>query len=64
MLYFLKFCGYAAVMLAIIPLAGLCVSGSWRGAWQYAKAWGRVMLITFAVAAVIWLVIQPFTPSP
>jgi hypothetical protein len=64
MLYFLKFCGYAAVMLAIIPIAGFCVSGSLRGAWRYSKAWGQVMLIIFAVAGVFWLILQPFMPHP
>lgn len=53
-------------MLAIVPLAGLCVTGTWRGALRLAKDWGRVLLLTFAAAAVIGLAagLAGITPSP
>lgn len=59
---FLKFIGYLAIMLAIVPLAGFLVTGSWRSAWRYAKDWGRVMLGTIAMAAVLYLVVAQFIP--
>lgn len=53
--HFLKFCGYLAVMLAIVPLAGFCVSGSWRAAWHYTKGWLQVMGIMIALAGVVFM---------
>lgn len=49
-------------MLAIVPLAGLCVTGSWKHAWRYTKDWLRAIGILCAVAAVLWLLILPFLP--
>lgn len=42
-------------MLAIVPLAGFCVSGSWRSAWHYTKGWLQVMGIMIALAAVVFM---------
>lgn len=61
---FLKFAGYLAVLLAVVPLAGLAVTGSWKQALRYTRAWGRVMLWTIVAAAVLYLVISQFMPSP
>lgn len=64
MLKFLEFCAYLLAMLSIVPLAGLFVSGSWRGAWEYSKAWGRSIGILIAAALVVLLMIWPFMPGP
>jgi hypothetical protein len=61
---FLRFLGYLAVLLCIVPLVGLCVTGSWRHALRYTRDWGRVMLLTVFVAAVVWLVIGPAITPP
>jgi hypothetical protein len=60
----LKFLGYLAAMLCVVPLAGLCVFGSRKLAWRYTIAWGRVMLILMAAGVLLWLVVSPFMPSP
>ena len=61
MLDFLKFLGYVAVMLAVVPLVGLMVSGSRKAAWQYTKDWFRSIGLIALVALVIGLMIHPFT---
>lgn len=64
MLQFLKFIGYLAVMLAVVPLAGFAVTGSWRQAWRYTMAWARVMLWTIAAGIVVTLVVTQFIAPP
>jgi uncharacterized membrane protein len=61
---FLKFLGYLAVLLAIVPLAGMAVTGSWRQAWRYSRDWARVILWTIIAAAVLFLLVSQFMPSP
>lgn len=51
-------------MLSIVPLAGLFVSGSWRGAWEYSKAWGRSIGILIAAGLLVTLILWPFMPDP
>lgn len=64
MLQFLKFLGYLAVLLAVVPLAGLCATGSLRQAWAYTKMWltvvGGMAAAGFVVFAVLWAII----PAP
>lgn len=50
-------------MLAVVPLAGFLVSGSWRAAWRYTRDWLRVMGWTVAAAAIMFLAFWQFTPS-
>jgi hypothetical protein len=64
LIHFLKICGYFAILIAVVPLAGLCLTGTWRGAWAMLKMWGSVMGLTIAAAAVVWLIIWPFIPAP
>jgi hypothetical protein len=64
MVQFLKFMGYLAVLLAVVPLAGFAVTGSWRQALRYTAAWARVMLWTIVVAAVLFLVVVQFITPP
>lgn len=51
-------------MLTIVPLAGFCITGSWRGAWAYAKMWGQTVGIMLAAAAVLFLIVVQIIPSP
>lgn len=64
MVQFLKFCGYLGCMLLVVPLAGLCVTGSWKQALRYSYAWGRVMVIMLLAGGALFLVVQQFTPTP
>lgn len=64
MIEFLKFLGYLAMLLLIVPLAGLCVTGSWKQAWRYSRDWGRVIAATIVVGALVFLVVFQFMPSP
>lgn len=61
---FLQFLGYLAIMLAIVPLAGLCMTGSWRQAWQYTRMWltvvGSMALAGFVLFLLMWTII----PAP
>ena len=59
---FLRFLGYMAVLLAVVPLAGFCVTGSWRHAWRYTRDWLRVMLGIVIAAAVLFMVVRPMMP--
>jgi hypothetical protein len=58
----LVFVGALAVLLVIIPLAGLGATGSWRQAWRYARDWGRVMLGTIVTAAIVFAVVAELMP--
>jgi len=64
MVQFLKFIGFAAIMLAIVPLAGLCATGSWRAAWRYTRIWlavvGSLAGIGFVLFGIMWAII----PAP
>lgn len=57
MVKFLQFLGYLAIMLAVVPLAGLCVTGSWKQAWRYTLAWGRAVGILVLAALVVFLIV-------
>jgi hypothetical protein len=59
MIQLLKFLGYLAVLLSIVPIVGLCVTGSVRQAWRYTRDWSRVMLGTVLVAAIVFIVVAP-----
>jgi hypothetical protein len=61
---FLKFLGLLAVLLLVVPLAGLAVTGSWVLAWRYTKTWARVIAWTAAVGAVVSLIALQFMPPP
>jgi hypothetical protein len=61
---FLKFLGFLAVLLAVVPLAGLCATGSWRLAWRFTQDWARVIGWMILVAAVVFLLVMDFMPSP
>jgi hypothetical protein len=63
MLWFLQFLGYVAVMLAVVPLYGFLVSGSWRAAWRYTKDWGRVMGLIIAAAILLALIVGAIPAS-
>lgn len=53
------------MLLCVVPLAGLCATGSWRQAWRYSRDWGRVvLLLVIAAAAVVWLVIGAAITPP
>jgi hypothetical protein len=64
MIQFLKFVGFLAVLLAVVPLAGFAVTGSWRMALRYALDWLRVMAWTIIAAAVVLLVVMPLIGPP
>jgi len=49
-------------MFAIVPIAGFCVTGSWRQAWRYTRDWIRVIAILAAAAGAIAVVMLPFMP--
>jgi hypothetical protein len=51
---------YVCALLLIVPLAGLLVTGSWRGAWRYARDWSRVMALTVAIGLVVFFML----PTP
>lgn len=44
-------------MLAIVPLVGLLVSGSRRGAWRYTKDWARSIGILVLLGCLLYLLI-------
>lgn len=58
----LKALPYVVAMLAIVPLAGFCVTGSWKQAWRYTRDWLRVMAILAAAAGVMALFTLPLLP--
>jgi hypothetical protein len=58
MLWFLEFLAYVVAMLAVVPLWGFLVSGSWRAGWRYFKDWGRVMGIIIAAAILISMAVS------
>lgn len=38
--YWLRFVVSMSILLAVVPITGLCVfGGSWRHAWAYTKQW-------------------------
>ena len=47
--FILKFLFYLSVMLAVIPLAGRIIGGSWRAAWRYAGDWSRSVAIVLVI---------------
>jgi hypothetical protein len=49
---FLRALPYLLVMLAVVPVFGLMVSGSWRAAWRYTKDWLRSIAILLALGAI------------
>lgn len=49
---------------AVLALAGLGAGGSVRGALRYMRHWSRVIVITVAAAALIWLVVGPAITPP
>jgi len=51
-------------MLAVVPLAGLCVTGSWRSAWRYTLAWGRAVGILVLLGLVVSLIVWGMLPTP
>lgn len=63
-LYLLKFLGYELMLLAVVPLAGLCVTGSWRHAWAYTKIWLRTVGFMVLAAAVVFIVVMQVVPNP
>lgn len=59
----LIFVGALAVMLAVVPLAGFAVTGSWKHALRYARAWGTSIAILVAAGMLLGLLIWPFMPT-
>jgi hypothetical protein len=55
---------FVLAAVAVLLLAGLGAAGSWRGARRYVRDWGRVMIGTLVVAAVLFLIFSQFMPSP
>lgn len=51
-------------MLAVVPLAGLCVTGSWKQAWRYTLAWGRAVGVLVLAAAVVSMIVWGMIPTP
>lgn len=48
-------------MALVVPLTGLCASGSWRGAWRYTLGWLKYIAIFLVAGAVLALI---FLPTP
>jgi hypothetical protein len=57
---FFQFVGYLLVMLSIIPIAGYLVTGTWRGAWAYARDWARAVLIMICAGFVLAIIMTPW----
>lgn len=49
---------YLLAMAAVIPLAGLAVTGSWRAAWEYTKTW-CMHVAALAVVGLLLALIMP-----
>jgi hypothetical protein len=49
----MSFLLYLLIMLAVVPLAGYAVSGSWWMAWRYCLDFARVMLWTVAAGLLV-----------
>lgn len=48
---------YLLAILAVVPLVGFMVTGSWRLARRYCRAWARSITILLVVGAImIWLI--------
>jgi hypothetical protein len=60
-LHALKVAGFFALMVLWVPLAGFLVTGTWRGAVQALRSWGRVMLWMVVVACLVFLASQVMT---
>jgi hypothetical protein len=61
-LHFLKVAGMLCLLFLVVPIAGACLTASWRGAWELSRIWLRSMGIIMAIAAVFWLIALPFMP--
>jgi hypothetical protein len=48
-----KALAYVLAMLAIVPLAGFCATGSVRQAWRFTLDWCRALLIMASLALVL-----------
>lgn len=55
---------YVIAAACVLVLAGFGASGTLRGALRYVGIWAKLVIGTMAVAAVLWLVIAQFMPSP
>lgn len=51
----LKALPYLLLMIAVVPLAGFCVTGSLRHAWRYSKIWFSVVGGMVALAGSFFL---------
>lgn len=57
---FLKFVGIVLVMLAVVPLFGLLMFGSWKMALAYSKAWAKAIGWLLVAGVVISIVMYLF----
>jgi hypothetical protein len=56
----LKLLGYLLIMAAVVPLAGLAVTGGdWRAAWRYCKDWLRIVVATAVIGCILFLMLNP-----
>lgn len=52
-----RFLCYLAILLAVVPLWGLAVTGTLRGAWRFSRDWAVVMGWTIVAGCVVFLML-------